>query len=71
MPDVITDTVRRVWCEQNAIVISPDELDMVLVVPTDKRAEEYYGKFRMSLTPTVARAVGQAMIALADELEKK
>lgn len=71
MPSVVTDVVRRIWTEQVAIDVQPDEVEMVLVQTKDKEAEEYFGKIEFRLAPEVARALGQAMIDCANELEKK
>ncbi len=71
MDHVITDVVRRIWKEQHAIEVEPNnDLDFVTVRTTNKAAEEYFGRIMVVLSTDVARAVAMAMLACADEIDK-
>lgn len=69
------DIIRKIWHDNEGVSIEvkpdADGLDMVRICTVDPKSAEYFGKFDFNLVPSLARAVGEAMIAAANELEPK
>jgi hypothetical protein len=68
-----TEIIRRVWLEGEPggeLTIGPDcdGLGMVRLHTEGKKAEEYFSKIDLVLDPEVARQVGLALIAAAEEV---
>ena len=75
MSKVWIETIRRVGGEEGFLEIGPHpdaprEFLELRTVP-GAQSEEYYGPLNLSLSPDLARHLGQALIAAADEMQKK
>lgn len=71
---VSTDVIRRVWQDQEGVAIDvgpdADGLGLVWLRTCDDKAAEYYGKLDVTFEPEIARALGEALVAAADEAER-
>lgn len=72
MSKTITEIVRRVYDNDNNgvfIEVGPDSdvLDNVTMQTTEAESRSWYGEFSVSMTPHMAKAIGHALIATADE----
>jgi len=69
----ITDICRRIFegGEGASILVQPCEDGLLVGVSTsaDKASKEYFGTIKYEFGPGMARAIGQAMIACADEID--
>lgn len=75
MSDAFTGVVRKVFGDQPGVFIEvggDSECGLWPEIRTvGEKSVEYYGEIRLAMTPSVARAVGLALIACAEEMEKK
>lgn len=75
MDKVSTEIVRRVYDDGEGVFVQVgpdgDGTGCVSIATTDKASREWFGEFSVSFRPEIARAIGHAMIAAADEAEKE
>lgn len=68
-----TDVIRRVYTDEGkaCIEVGPDAdgLGLVELRTTNEISEEYFGKIRAGMSVEVARSLGSALIAAANEAE--
>lgn len=69
-----TEIVRVVWDDEEGVALQvgpdSDSLGLVELRPKDEKAEEYWGKLRLTLHPKMAAALGQALINAAADADK-
>ncbi|KAF1011078.1 MAG: hypothetical protein E5299_01499 [Burkholderia gladioli] len=67
--EVFTEVIREVWIEGARIRVSQDEeLSGVLVTNEGhKDSEDWFGSIRFTMTYDFAKALGEAIIAAAEE----
>lgn len=66
-----TEIVRLIWDDDEGVAIrvcpDSDALGLVELRANDAKAEEYWGKLRLTLRPEMAEQLGLALIAAAKE----
>ena len=66
-----TEIVRVVWDDKDGVSLSigpdSDSLGLVEMRTTDTKSAEFYGKVRLCMPKEMAIAVGEALIAAAEE----
>lgn len=68
-----TDIIRQVYNEDNHfITVRPwvEAPSAVSLSTIGKDNREYFGKFETAMSPKMARELGKALIACADELDE-
>ena len=69
-----TEVIRQVWHDEEGVAINvgpdADSLGLVWMRTHDAKAADFYGKISVTLLPEIARAVGVALVAAADEMER-
>jgi hypothetical protein len=70
-----TEVVRKIWDDEDGVYVQVgpdgDSLDLVELRTVDETSEQFYGKIRFVMHPIQAREVAAAILACADEMEKK
>lgn len=70
-----TEVFRKIWDDEDGcyLQVGPDgdSLDLVELRTVDEESKKYYGDIRIAMWPDQARQVAAALIACADEMEKK
>ncbi len=69
MAKIYTETFQEVWSEEGVrIRVGPDSdgLGLIEVTTPTEQDRKYFGKMEIRLSSDMARAVGKALIAVAD-----
>jgi hypothetical protein len=70
-----TEVVRKIWDDEDGVYyqVGPDgdSLDLVELRTVDEESKKFYGDVRLTMHPLQARQVAAALLACADEMEKK
>lgn len=68
---VSTEVVRRVFDDNEGVFIEVgpdcDGLGCVEVRTTNKECQDYFGEAKLTMSPAIARLLGEALIKAADE----
>jgi hypothetical protein len=71
---ISTDVIYRVWCDNEgaAIDVGPDAdaLGLVWLRNFGAKSVDFFGKVDITFDPGMARAIGEGLIAAADEAER-
>jgi hypothetical protein len=71
---ITTDVIHRVWHDNEGVAIDvgpdADALGLVWLRTHDAKAAEYFGKLSLTFCPDMARAIGEALVVAADEVER-
>jgi hypothetical protein len=66
-----TEIVRRIWDDDEGVCfeIRPDQdgLDVIELHTSDAKSKEYYGAVRFTMDKDMARKIGEALIAAAND----
>lgn len=67
-----TEIVRRIWDEKEGVCfeVRPDQdgLGVIELHTPDEKSQKYYGKVSFMVDKDMARQIGAALIAAADEV---
>lgn len=67
-----TEIVRRIWDDEEGVCfeVRPDQdgLGVIELHTPDDKSREYYGPVRFTMDKDMARQVGAALIAAADDV---
>ena len=67
-----TDIIRQVYCEDgHFFTVRPwaEAPSCVALMTVGEDNREYFGEYETSMTPKMARELGKALIACADDLD--
>lgn len=67
-----TDIIRQVYCEDGKFfTVRPwaEAPTAVCLQTVGKENQEYFGSYETAMSPKMARELGKALIACADEIE--
>lgn len=70
---ITTDTIRRVQNREGQCLDIrpwPDAPDSVALMSVDARSADYFGRLELAMDPEFARAIGRALIACADDIDR-
>lgn len=71
---IITDVLRRVFVTSETAYLEigpyPDCSDTIELRTTDEASKEWFGKHSIIMSPEYAIALGQALIASAQDMQK-
>lgn len=66
-----TEILRRIWDDEEGVCfeVRPDQdgLGVIELHTTDDKSSEYYGQVRFTIDKDMARQIGAALIAAADD----
>ena len=71
---IVTDIIHRIQNDQGKCIDVrpwPEAPSCVALMNSNKDSQEYFGNLELAMDTKFARHIGQALIACADEIEKK
>lgn len=74
MKNPLVESVKRVWVERERVYLEvrsyPEAPETSLeIATTTPQADQWFGKVSLPMSPEYARALGEALIAMADEFK--
>ncbi len=71
----LVETVKRVWVDNERVFLEvrpyPEAPETSIeIATTTPQADQWFGKTSLTMSPEYARALGESLIAMADEFKK-
>ena len=74
MANSLVESLKRVWVDKERVFLEvrryPEAPETSLEIATSTpQADQWFGKISLPMSPEYARALGEALIAMADEFK--